>query len=352
MINPFVISFGKKPVEYISRMTQTEEIINNFIYEPPTTQAYMITGIRGSGKTVALSNISMELKKNKQWIVIELNPTRDMLNSLAEKLYALPLMHEEFVKAKIDLSLLGIGISVEHANKYADVEQAISQMLSVVQKKKKKILITIDEVTNNQYMREFVSSFQIFIRNEYPVYLIMAGLFNNINNLRNNKSITFLYRTPRIKLGSLNISAVTESYKKVFSISYKHANDMANLTKGYPFAFQVLGYVLCRMDKLTDQNFDNLINSALPGYDQILQEYAYEKIWMELSGKEKQIIETICKNDTNDVRIIRDYLNMDSNNFSTYSERMKNKGVLTSDGYGRVCLSLPRFENYVNLQTP
>ena len=30
MNNPFTLSFGKKPVQYISRITQTNEIIDNF----------------------------------------------------------------------------------------------------------------------------------------------------------------------------------------------------------------------------------------------------------------------------------------------------------------------------------
>lgn len=47
----------------------------------------MITGVWGSGKTVMLTDISKHFRKDKDWIVIELNPDRDLLYSFAAKLY-------------------------------------------------------------------------------------------------------------------------------------------------------------------------------------------------------------------------------------------------------------------------
>ena len=42
--------------------------------------------------------------------------------------------------------------------------------------KGKRLLVTVDEVSNTPYMREFVSSYQLLLREELPIYLIMAGL--------------------------------------------------------------------------------------------------------------------------------------------------------------------------------
>lgn len=47
MDNPFSLSFGKKPNLYISRFSQTEQIIESFVSETPTTQSYMITAALG-----------------------------------------------------------------------------------------------------------------------------------------------------------------------------------------------------------------------------------------------------------------------------------------------------------------
>lgn len=55
---------------------------------------------------------------------------RDLLQSLAAKLYSLPDMHAHFVQAKLDFSLLGIGISLENATPITDIESAVELMLA------------------------------------------------------------------------------------------------------------------------------------------------------------------------------------------------------------------------------
>ena len=46
MNNPFTFDFGKKPLQFISRISQTNEILENFNAENPSRQIYMITGVR------------------------------------------------------------------------------------------------------------------------------------------------------------------------------------------------------------------------------------------------------------------------------------------------------------------
>lgn len=76
--NPYTLTFGIKPNQYISRVQQTEEIIGTLQSENPSVRVYLISGVRGSGKMVLMTNDSDELKKKKEWIVIHLNPTRDL----------------------------------------------------------------------------------------------------------------------------------------------------------------------------------------------------------------------------------------------------------------------------------
>jgi len=77
----------------------------------------MITGVWGSGKTVMLTDISKHFRKDKDWIVIELNPDRDLLYSFA-KLYDQKNLKDLFIKAKLDLSVLRIGVSIEKSNPF------------------------------------------------------------------------------------------------------------------------------------------------------------------------------------------------------------------------------------------
>ncbi|MDY3997810.1 MAG: ATP-binding protein [Blautia sp.] len=344
MNNPFTLSFGKRPVQYISRITQTNQIIDSFIAEVPSNQIFMITGVRGSGKTVMMTNIAGEMRRNKEWIVLELNPTRDLLQSLAAKIYSLPEMHDRFLKAKLDFSAFGLGVSVENAAPVTDIENVIECMLDQIKKARKRLLITVDEVVKSEYIKVFASSFQILLRQDYPIYLLMTGLYENLYELQNDKSLTFLYRAPKVILEPLNYTAVRKHYQDIFGIDMETASVMTSLTKGYPFAFQVLGYLYW------ENRATKSIEEILPEYDQYLEEYVYSKIWSELSEVDKKILETLSTIEDNRVKTIREHLDMKSEQFSVYRERLKRKGVISTKEYGKISMALPRFEEFVKIQ--
>lgn len=341
MNNPFTLSFGKKPLQYVSRIAQTQKIVETFNDTEVTEQIFMITGVRGSGKTVTMTAIASELRAMDEWVVVELNPTRDLLQSLAAKLYSLPNMHAHFVQAKFDFSLLGLGVSLENATPITDIENAIELMLAELQRNGKRLLITVDEVINSEYIRIFVSAFQIFLRREYPLFLLMTGLYDNIYSLQNDKSLTFLYRAPKIILEPLNYSAVRKQYMDIFELDLETAGKMAGLTKGYPFAFQVLGYLYWENRK------NKTIEEIMPEYDQYLEEYVYSKIWSEASHKDQEILILMSQSGETKVKNIRQQMDMTSSQFSIYRERLKNKGILDVRTYGEVSFALPRFSEFI-----
>ena len=63
--NPFTLSFGKSPNEIISRYELVNDIIDTFQSENPISNAYLIEGLRGTGKTVLMTTIEKELEKEK-----------------------------------------------------------------------------------------------------------------------------------------------------------------------------------------------------------------------------------------------------------------------------------------------
>ena len=245
MQNPFTLTFGKSPLEPVERPVQMKEIIDTFTAEQINQQMFIITGVRGSGKTVMMTEISQKLRENDQWIVIELNPATDLLKGLLSKLNSNKVCAGIIKSAKIDLSFFGFGVAIEGMSPITDEETAIIAILEKMKKNGKRLLITIDEVTNNEFMQVFAGSFQIFVRQDLPVFLLATGLYENIDELQNEKNLTFLLinalgiRHVGVKLAK----SIAKKYKTIFKIESEHAAKMAELTKGYPFAFQVLGYL-------------------------------------------------------------------------------------------------------------
>lgn len=339
MPNPFTIVFGRRPTEMIERFPQRHEILDSFTSPNANQQIYIITGIRGSGKTVLMTSIADVLRGEKDWIVVELNPELDLLNNLASKLSSHSSCQEWFKKAGINLSYLGFGVEISGEPPVTDLETAIVRMLENIKKHGKRLLITIDEVTNTQQMRVFAASFQIMIRLNLPVFLLMTGLFANVYELQSQKSMTFLYRAPKIQLPALELTTIKLRYQSVFHLDDAAAIEMTKLTGGYPFAFQLLGYLTW--------NNGGKYHSVLPEYKQYLYDYVYSKIWSELSDKDRKVLYGIAEAEDASVQAIREQLHMTTDEWNPYRQRLIRKGVVDGSQRGYLKLTLPLFDEYI-----
>lgn len=343
MENPFTLTFGREPVSLISRGQETAEIIESFQQEHPDNQVLMLTGVRGSGKTVTLTTISNELRKMKNWIVVDLNPERDMLQTLAAELSNRPTLGQMFKDASINLSFLGFGLNIDGEPPITDIPVALDRMLSVLTRRSQKVLVTVDEATSTPRMREFAAQFQIYLRKNYNVFLLMTGLYENVNELQNDKALTFLYRAPKVEMTPLSTTMIAKKYASIFHLEEKEALAMAKVTKGYAYAFQLLGH-LCFKKNLP-------YKEVMTEYDGILEQYVYEKIWSELSGKDQEVLRAMASTSDTKVEQIRGILQIDSGNFSVYRKRLMKRGLIQQTKYAHIDFSLPRFREFVQRTT-
>lgn len=333
MGNPFILTFGREPINFIPRIDFLQKVRDDFYSDTHPNQAYMVTGLRGTGKTVFLTKLSKEFEQNKNWIVVDLNPQRDMLESFASQLYNNRKVGHLFTKAELNISFSGIGFSIERERPTNDIETIIYKMVDHLSKKNINILITVDDATSNENVKIFAHTYQGLIRKDYPVFLLMSGLYENITSIQKNKALTFLSRVPKLILNPLNMPMIKESYQEIFNIDDSVAVKMAKLTAGYAYAYQVLGYLMW------ESNDKNINKKMLSEYDHYLAEFVYDKIWEGLSEKEKEIIIFISKEEK---------INIRANELSVYRDKLIKYGILQSKQRGKLSFSLPRFKEYVS----
>jgi hypothetical protein len=236
------------------------------------------------------------------------------------------------------LNFPGVGIELSGPETIADAEIALSRILEVLKKNNKKLLVFVDEAVDNGFVREFASVFQLLIRDDLPLNLVMTGLYENIDDLQNEKNLTFLHRAPKLHMGPLSIGTMAANYRKNLNIDDEESIKLAQLTRGYSYAFQVLGYAMKENNCDYDQSVIML--------KQYLEEYVYDKIWSELSEKDKKILYAITKTEKGKVLDIRKYLGIESNEFTPYKKRLIRKGVISDEtGYAR--LTLPLFDEFI-----
>lgn len=341
MNNPFSLTFGKEPDSYIKRPADYSEITGAFEGSNPSQQCFIITGVRGSGKTVFLSQVSDYYKKNENWIVVDLNPERDMLESLAAKIYDMVNLKHLFLKAEFSFSFHGLTLSLHGENPVSDIESLLDRMMAALKKRGIRVLITVDEATSNSYMRVFAHTFQGFMRDGYPVFLLMTGLYQNILDLQNEKTLTFLYRAPKIFLSSLNLPAISDSFENILHLSHQTAVEAAKLTRGYAFAYQTLGYLLFeREDKMISKEL-------LSEYDLYLSDNVYEKIYSEFSKESKRFLLAVAESSAKESGVIEKSLGFTHGKFSVYRKKMIDQGILNGENRGFLSFSLPRFEEFL-----
>ncbi len=305
------------------------------------SHCFIITGVRGSGKTVMLNAISKQFKEDDGWIVIGLNPEDDMREAFAAKLYSSARIKHLFLEKDFSFSFQGFTFSLSGKNPVLNVEDLLDKMMNAVSKKGKKVLLCIDEASNNAHMRKLALTFQMLIGEGYPLFILATGLFENISSLENEKNMTFLIRAPKTHLTPLNLSSIAASYETKLGLKKENAIITAKLTKGYAFAFQLLGYLMFEQKK------KELDEELLSTFDEGLDEYAYSKIWSALSEVERKIAVSLDSNSPVKVSLILEKAKMSKGYFSRYRDRLIKKGVLMCPERGKLSFALPRFKEFI-----
>ena len=93
----------------------------------------------------------------------------------------------------------------------------LTQALSKLKKRKRKLLLVIDEVAPTRKEVQLAALYQSMIRQGYPVAMVMTGLPNQVSELQNNAVLTFLLRSGRIELALLNLLDVQNRYQTAFT---------------------------------------------------------------------------------------------------------------------------------------
>ena len=75
-------------------------------------------------------------------------------------------------------------------------------------------------------------------------------------------------------------------------LSFEETEKMAFITKGYAYAYQVLGKYMWDSGKKT------LTTEVLHKLDEVLSNKVYKKIWGELASKDKWFLQFIIRKDT------------------------------------------------------
>lgn len=343
MQNPFSISFGRTNEKIIQRDQEISPIFEDFNAIHTRNTVYILTGPRGCGKTVTLSHILDCYKDKKDWVVARLTQSDNMLEQLASLLYENGLVKLKSLKVEFSFSFKGLSFQVKGEKPVSSIHVYLEKLLEYYNKKKIHILVAIDDVAKNKGMIDFIRAYQGFLIDHYDVRLLMTGLEKNISKLETDRSLTFLFRAPKIQLSSLSIPSISYSYQETFNISEEEAIKLAKFTKGYAMAYQLLGDILFR------NNVTALTNKVIKEFDLKIGDWSYEIIYNDLTNTEQKILSLIANGLTSNQEIM-DKLNMTKGALAIYKKKLSQEGILNTNTRGKSEFLLPRFDYFIRLK--
>ncbi len=346
--NPFTHTYGSAGQAYID-MKWAQKAIDNFDFDEPSEYVYKVVGVRGSGKTVVLSDIIKYYRKKenveKGWLIYDLSSARDPLHTLVSF-----LANESFTGSKkkkiseinigASVGIFSGGISASDVDKDAhyDDEAELDKLLNIAFENGKRILVCIDDIVKTDSMVAFCSVYAKYIRIQKPFYFICTGLFSNVEALGRVRNLTFFRRAETIEVRALSDVSITTKYKKFLNIDMEEARTLAKITKGYAYAYQVLGSLYFNKKKT------ETIEDLMDDYDEQIFSQSYEKIWEELSEGERRLVKIMLDHKKREDILAQ----MEKpKNYSEYRSSLIKGGIIREVRRGVIEFALPHFEEYV-----
>lgn len=129
------------------------------------------------------------------------------------------------------------------------MRSAIAGRLDALEKRHAGLLITIDETqaAERSDMIAIATAIQHQIRERRNIAIVFAGLPQMISDLFNDEVITFLRRAKTNILTDIPLDEVRDAFATTFrasgmSITDAQLSTAANVTAGYPYMIQLVGY--------------------------------------------------------------------------------------------------------------
>jgi hypothetical protein len=251
--NPFKPTAGGNPPRIIGRdgvRRDFEKAIVNGVGAPG--RIMLLTGARGTGKTVMLASIA-SVARSYGWEVLTETGSDGLCVRLVDALTPRQGLLDKLV-IKPEVSILGVGGSLGEAELSRKtmpltLRQALSARITTLQKKGAGLLLAIDEAqaASRDDMVAISTAVQHLVSEGRDVAVVFAGLPSLTSDLLNDDVLTFMRRAKREVLVDIPVDEVASSYVETFAtagvpISAELARRAAEATYGYPYMVQLVGY--------------------------------------------------------------------------------------------------------------
>ena len=356
-VNPFKPTAGKTPPLLVGRDLIRQDFADGLEYGPGSPGRLMrITGTRGSGKTVMLTDLG-NIARERGWLVVDETASDGLCARLVAKLA--PESHLEELSVKptaFGVSLGELKLGKDHLP--LTVREAFDKRLDKLGKNRG-LLVTVDEIqaARREELVAIATAFQHLVREDRNVAFVFAGLPEAVSDLLDDKVLTFLRRAQAEELQPVASNDVSWALRKSMEASGMRIDDAlveqaAQATKGYPYMIQLVGYHVWQQ-ALRRMGDAGPIEEAdvSQGIDRAIKELGIDVIEPALRGLSPMSLAFLLAMAEDDgpstVAGIAGRLGKDASYVNTYRTRLIDARIIESAGWGLVDLAIPYTRVYL-----
>lgn len=380
IINPFSPGAGAPPPELVGRRDLIEEaaVLLGRIKSRRSVQSFMLTGLRGVGKTVLLSEIkrmayasgvlpiSIEATEEKPLGALLVAPLKkvlfelDRMQGAKDKVKRGLVALKNFIGTiKIEIGDIGLGIDPQHGfadsgDLEFDLGELFECVASAAADKGLGIVLLIDEI---QYLPEkelgaLIMAMHRMQQDSLPLALVGAGLPILPGLAGNAKSYAErLFRFPDV--GALSEEHSAQAIRgPLMTADVKIEEDAMSrvyqIAHGYPYFLQEWGYQLWNFvqeSPIRLQDVETVHAKVLERLDSSFFRVRLER----LTNGEKEFLYAMAEVERESLKIgdVAKQLGVPVGALGPRRSSLIKKGMIYSPAYGEIAFSVPLFGDYL-----
>lgn len=361
-MNPFTPTFGTSPPLLVGRDSDLEDFREGLWGGPGSPErATLVTGLRGTGKTVML-NAYEDVAGAEGWVVISETATPHLVDRITHE--HLPRLLSEHDAQQTSSRLTGVslpggfGANREVTDLHVPrpgLRSRLTRLAEVLGERSSGVLITVDEVHRKGIadLREIGTTIQHAFRERLEVAFVGAGLPSAVTDLLSDEVSTFLRRADRRHLRTVSAQDVARGLsipirgagRDITPSALKIAVDG---TRGYPFMIQLVGLHAWRSaqddDVISDSHAQRGVDQARRKVGQLVHASALA----DLSDVDRSFLAAMAPDD-GPARMgdIARRLGVDASYAGQYRLRLIAAEVIEPRGYGAVDFTLPGLRDHL-----
>lgn len=357
LVNPFKPTAGAEPPVLIGR----DQVIDDFadgLDEGVGSPARLmrITGPRGSGKTVLLTELG-DMARKRGWTVVDETADENLCERLCSALEG-PRGKTE-ATAEINAVVAKARAGIEREQRGGDLREALTRAATRPLAKDKGLLVTVDEAqdASEESMREIATSVQHLIRERKNIAFVFAGITTGVLDLINGKALTFLRRAKAEELGPIPLDEVASAMRATVEKSGLQISDEAlaiatETTCGYAYLIQLVGYHVWRAGKAhADASALITAEDARIGSANALQSFEGTVLETAISGLPLRAIEYLLAmaqdSGATATANVAQRLGAKPSSLTSYRRMLIKRQVIEPTARGFVTFSIPHMQAYL-----